>query len=68
MGKATDSYIDVSLNQIGADGAAALAKALEVNASITNINLRDNQIGANGAAVLARALEVNKNITILGAR
>ena len=53
----------VANNEIGAEGAAALAKALEVNASITNIDLDYNKIGADGAAALAKALEVNASIT-----
>jgi hypothetical protein len=55
--------IDLQNNEIGADGAAALAKALEVNASITNIDLGGNKIGGVGAAALAKALEVNASIT-----
>ena len=53
----------VAANEIGAQGAAALAKALEVNASITTIDVASNKIGADGAAALAKALEVNASIT-----
>ena len=53
----------VARNRIRAEGAAALAKALDVNATITCIDIRSNRIGDKGAAALAKALEVNASIT-----
>ena len=50
--------LDLSCNQIGADGVAALASALRGGAmpACTQIRLDDNQIGADGVAALASAL------------
>ena len=52
-------------NQIGATGAAALAKALEFNSSLTSLNLSDNEIKEKGAAALAKALKSNSSLTSL---
>jgi hypothetical protein len=43
----------------------ALANALEVNTSVTNIELRYNAIGAEGASVLINALKVNTSVTTI---
>ena len=50
---------------IGHSGACSLAKALEVNKSITTIDLSYNQIGDLGASSLAKALEVNNSVTAI---
>ena len=42
---------------------AALASSLEVNASLTELNLAVNQIGPSGATAIAKALEVNASMT-----
>ena len=53
------------LNQIGDQGAIAIAKALEVNAVLTNLNLYGNDIGPLGASAIAKALSVNAVLTNL---
>jgi hypothetical protein len=46
----------------GDDGAAALAKALQVDASLTGIGLSENNIGDAGATGLAKALQGNTSL------
>ena len=50
---------------IGDSGATFLAKTLEVNRSVTEINLKFNGIEDSGAFSLSKALEVNKNVKII---
>ena len=52
-------------NRIGVSGAASLSQALEVNSSLTNLDLRCNSIGDSGAASLSQALAVNSSLTNL---
>jgi Ran GTPase-activating protein (RanGAP) involved in mRNA processing and transport len=47
---------------IGPEGASALAEALQVNTTVTNIDLDDNRIGAEGASEFAEALKVNTSL------
>ena len=47
--------IYLNRNQIGDEGAKALAEALTVNKSLTTIDLQLNQIGPDGAKALAEA-------------
>ena len=47
-------------NELGPDGAKALAPALAANASITSLSLGRNELGDKGATVLARALKYSK--------
>ena len=51
--------LDLSCNQIGAEGAAALAEALKVSYTLTTLYLSSNQIGTEETAALAEALKVN---------
>ena len=51
--------IDLGGNEIGDEGAARLAAALEKNTTVTSINLVGNNIGGKGAASLAAAMEKN---------
>ena len=51
-------------NNIGDTGAAALAKALESNSSLTSLDLHENNIEDTGAA-LVKALESNLSLTFL---
>ena len=44
--------IDLSENNIGAEGAKPLADALRVTASLTSINLAQNDLGVEGAKAL----------------
>ena len=52
-------------NGIGAEGAKALATALETNTSLTSLNLLNNRIGDEGANALAAALKTNTSLTSL---
>jgi len=52
--------LNLSGNEVGAEGAKALASALEVNAVLTSLNLYYNNIGPSGALAIAGALKVNK--------
>jgi ankyrin repeat protein len=57
------TWIDLVHNNIGDNGAIAIANAVKFNKNITNINLFDNEISDIGAGALAEALKVNINIT-----
>ena len=61
------SLTNLSLREcyIGKEGAAAVAKALEVNASLKSIDLSRNRLEKESAIALAKALEVNASITNL---
>ena len=52
-------------NDIGAEGAAALADALKENTTLTALYLNGNDIGAEGAAALVDALKENTTLTTL---
>ncbi|KAF9585235.1 hypothetical protein BGW38_003299, partial [Lunasporangiospora selenospora] len=52
-------------NNIGDDGARALAEALKINLTLTSLNLNDNSINDNGAKALAVALKINSTLTTL---
>jgi hypothetical protein len=55
--------IRLSSNDIGAEGASALAEAFKAKTHLTNIDLRDNKICAVGASALVEALKVNTSVT-----
>ena len=64
--KAPLTTLDISINQIGDEGAQALAKALKVNAAVlTSLGLGNNTIRDQGAAAIAEALKVNAALTKL---
>ena len=46
-------------DNIGAEGAKALADALRVNASLTLLNLGGNKVGDDGATAIAQAVKSN---------
>ena len=52
-------------NSIGDAGAAALAEAVKVSATLTTLHLGGNGIGADGAAALAEAVKVSASLTTL---
>jgi Ran GTPase-activating protein 1 len=63
--------LHLGLNQIGAEGAIAIAEALKVNAVLTELSLWINNIGPEGAIAIAEALKVNavlKNLLKASAR
>ena len=55
----------VLFNQIGDEGAKAIADILKENTSITVLYLLGNQIGDEGAKVIADALKTNTSVTVL---
>ena len=52
-------------NNIGGEGAKALAEALKTNTTLTNLNLGSNQIGDEGARAIADALQTNTRLISL---
>ena len=52
-------------NNIGDDGAKAIAEALKVNPVLTSLDLRKNSICVDGAKAIAEALKVNPVLTEL---
>ena len=67
MGSLPDDCLRLNLwnNNIGHEGAAALAGALKTNTTLTTLNLLENNIGHEGAAALAGALKTNAALTTL---
>jgi Ran GTPase-activating protein (RanGAP) involved in mRNA processing and transport len=61
----TLTQLNLGYNQIGVEGAKALAAALEHNTSLTQLEQWNNQIGVEGARALAAALEHNTSLTQL---
>ena len=58
----TITKLNLSNNQIGPEGAIAIAAALKDNKTITTLGLHNNQIGPEGAIAIATALK-DKAIT-----
>lgn len=56
---------DVHFELIGRSGASALASGLQVNCTLTCLNLQHNAIGDAGAAAIAEALQLNCTLTQL---
>jgi hypothetical protein len=52
-------------NNIGDEGAKAIAEALKVNVVVTTVDLGDNSIRVEGAIAIAEALKVNAVLTKL---
>jgi len=52
-------------NNIGAEGAKELAKALATNTTLTKLIFYNDNIGAEGATALAKALTANTTLTTL---
>ena len=57
--------MNIRENDIGAEGAKALADALKFNAVLTTLELYRNGIGAEGAVAMTDALKVNVALTFL---
>ena len=51
------AQIDLSWNEIGAEGAKPLADALRVTGSMTRLNMSWNSLGEEGKATLRKAIE-----------
>ena len=54
-----DSLCSLSFNDLGAEGAAALAPAIAANASLTKISLASNPLEEHGTKVICDALKSN---------
>src|SRR5439155_131635 len=52
-------------NPTGDTGVTSLVKTLEINKTITTVDLYNNQIDSSGALSLAKALEINNTITTI---
>ena len=52
-------------NNIGDEGATAIAKALETNTTLSELDLYHNNIGDEGATAIAKALETNTTLSKL---
>ena len=53
----------LSKNNIGSDGAIAIANALKTNTTLSTLVLSKNRIGDDGTEAIAEALEINKILT-----
>ena len=63
--KYTLSKLNLEDNNIGVEGATAIAKALETNTTLSKLDLRGNNIGDEGATAIAKALETNTTLSSL---
>jgi hypothetical protein len=57
--------LDLSHNEIDAEGTKDLSSALQVNTSLTELDLSENQIGSEGVKDLSGALIYNTSLTKL---
>lgn len=57
--------LDVAGNDVGDDGAEALAEALSTNRTLTSVNVARNNITEKGALAIARALSGNAVLSSL---
>ena len=57
--------MDLSSNNLCPVGAESLAKALETDTTLTNLNLSFNNLDSSYAESLAKALETNTALKIL---
>ena len=57
--------LNLSMNNVGDRGAAALAHALEKNRQLQRLELANNGVGAKGACALVEALATNKSLRVL---
>ena len=51
------AQLDLSYNELGPEGAAALAPAIAVSASMTRLDVSRNRLDEEGKAVLREAIE-----------
>ena len=61
----TLTTLDIGRNNIGDNGAIALAGALKDNKTLTTLDISHNMIGVAGAKAIALALKVNETLTTL---
>jgi Leucine Rich repeat len=60
-----NTFLNISHNQIGNNGAISIAKALKVNSSLISLDLSYNQIGNNGKMSIADAMASNLTLVSL---
>ena len=53
--------MDISVNNIGNDGAVSIGEALESNNTLQDLDLCDNEIGNDGAVAVIRGIARNTN-------
>ncbi|KJE97820.1 TKL/IRAK protein kinase [Capsaspora owczarzaki ATCC 30864] len=63
--KNASGELTLKASQLGSAEAQAIAEALKVNTTLTQLHLMDNQIGDIGAQAMAEALKVNTKVTQL---
>jgi hypothetical protein len=61
----TCTSLSLSQHSIGAEGATAIATALQGNSALTSLYLHGNNIGDGGATAIAAALQANTALTTL---
>ena len=59
------TYLDLSQNTVGDNGASCLSQALKANTTLTTLLLQLTGIGEAGASYLSQALKVNSSLTYL---
>ena len=59
------AQLNLGINRIGAEGAAAIGEALKVNGSLTSLNVGDNKIGKEAALELVSIFR-EKQMTSVG--
>ncbi|XP_068744276.1 NLR family CARD domain-containing protein 3-like [Montipora capricornis] len=59
------SLLEIQTCDLSRGTVSALARALEINSTLTYLNLSDNEIGDSGAGALAKAMERNSTLTFL---
>ena len=61
----TLTLLNLSDNQMKAEGAAALADGLKANSTVQQLDASSNSMGNGGAKALGDMISVNKTIQIL---
>ena len=56
--------VDLYSNNIGDEGAKALAVGVAASGSLTHLNLRENNIGDEGAKAIAAAVAASGSLTL----
>jgi len=57
--------LDLSLNELTAEGAVAVARCIMGKPGITKLNLRENELGDRGVVTVCRALSANTALRVL---
>ncbi|RUS28514.1 hypothetical protein BC938DRAFT_481797, partial [Jimgerdemannia flammicorona] len=56
------TWLHLGSNNIGEDGAKAVAKVIETNTTLTRLDMSSNLIWKEGAMAIAKALEINNTL------